>query len=72
VVAVTLTLLWFRAMGPVYVVAALVLGAAFIVRAAQLARETTPARAMQLFAFSNTYLALLFAAIAVDTLLRAT
>jgi protoheme IX farnesyltransferase len=71
VVAVTLSLLWFRDMGVVYVVAALVLGAVFIGRAVHLVREATPARAMQLFAFSNTYLALLFAAIAVDTLLRA-
>jgi protoheme IX farnesyltransferase len=71
VVGVTLSLLWFREMGAVYVVAALVLGAAFIGRAVHLVRETTPARAIKLFAFSNTYLALLFAAIALDTLLRA-
>jgi heme o synthase len=71
VVAVTLSLLWFDEMGALYAVAALVLGAAFVARAVQLVRETTPARAMQLFAFSNTYLALLFAAIALDTLIRA-
>jgi heme o synthase len=71
VVAVTLSLLWFAEMGALYAVAALVLGAAFVARAVQLVRETTPARAMQLFAFSNTYLALLFAAIAIDTLIRA-
>ena len=34
-------------------------------------RDATPKRAIRLFTFSNTYLALLFAAIAVDTLVRA-
>ena len=36
----------------------------------RLARDTTPAQAIRLFTFSNTYLALLFAAVAVDTLVR--
>jgi heme O synthase-like polyprenyltransferase len=36
-----------------------------------LRRDATPQRAMRLFTFSNTYLALLFAAIALDTLVRA-
>jgi protoheme IX farnesyltransferase len=71
VVAVTLSLLWFEAMGAFYVAAALALGALFIIRAVQLARGATPSRAIQFFTFSNTYLALLFAAIALDTLLRA-
>ena len=39
-------------------------------QAIRLARDTTPAQAIRLFTFSNTYLALLFAAVAVDTLLR--
>ncbi len=71
VVAVTLSLLGFADMGVLYIVAAIGLGAAFIVEALRLRRETTPARAIRLFTFSNTYLALLFCAIAVDTLLRA-
>jgi len=71
VVAVTLSLLWFEEMGAFYVAAAIVLGAVFIVRAVQLARDATPTRAIQFFTFSNTYLALLFAAIALDTLIRA-
>jgi protoheme IX farnesyltransferase len=71
VVAITLLLFQFEAMGVVYLVAAVGLGAAFVWQALTLRRDTTPQRAMRLFAFSNTYLALLFAAIAVDTLIRA-
>jgi protoheme IX farnesyltransferase len=71
VVAVTLLLFLFEAMGVVYLVAAVGLGAAFVWHAIALRRDASPQRAMRLFAFSNTYLALLFGAIAVDTLLRA-
>ena len=58
------------AVGPVYVVTAAIIGALFIAQAIRLARETTPAQAIRLFTFSNTYLALLFAAVAIDTLLH--
>jgi protoheme IX farnesyltransferase len=72
VVAVTFTLpLTTDDVGVVYVVTAAVLGALFIAQAIRLARDTTPAHAIRMFTFSNTYLALLFAAVAVDTLLRA-
>ncbi len=71
VVAVTLLLLEFETMGVVYIAAAVGLGAAFVWQAVALLRDASPQRAMRLFAFSNTYLALLFAAIAVDTLIRA-
>ncbi len=71
VVAVTLLLFRFEAMGIVYFAAAVGLGAAFVWQALALRRDASPQRAMRLFAFSNTYLALLFAAIAVDTLIRA-
>jgi heme o synthase len=71
VVGVTLLLFRFEAMGVVYFAAAIGLGAAFIWQAVALLRDSSPQRAMRLFAFSNTYLALLFAAIAVDTLIRA-
>jgi protoheme IX farnesyltransferase len=71
VVAITLLLFWFETMGVVYFVAAVGLGGAFVWQALALRRDATPRRAMRLFAFSNTYLALLFAAIAVDTLIRA-
>ena len=70
VVAVTLSLLFFESMGVVYVVSAIVLGALFVWQATKLLRDASPQRAMKLFMFSNTYLALLFAAIAVDTLVR--
>jgi protoheme IX farnesyltransferase len=70
VVAVTLTLLFVEPMGILYVVVAGGLGAVFVWQAALLGRDNTPKRAIKLFTYSNTYLALLFAAIAVDTLLR--
>jgi protoheme IX farnesyltransferase len=72
VVAITFTLpLTTDHVGPLYVSVAAVLGALFIGQAVRLARETSPARAIRLFTYSNTYLALLFAAVAVDTLIRA-
>jgi heme o synthase len=69
-VAITFALLRYEAMGGVYVAAALTLGALFLWRALRLRRDTSPREAMRLFSFSNTYLALLFAAIAIDTLVR--
>ena len=72
VVAVTFTLpLTTDGVGAVYLVTAAVLGALFIAQAVRLARDASPAQAIRLFTFSNTYLALLFAAVAVDTLLCA-
>ena len=71
VVAITFTLpAHHRQLGAVYLVTAAVLGVLFIGQAIRLARDTTPAQAIRLFTFSNIYLALLFAAIAVDTLVR--
>jgi heme o synthase len=52
--------------GPLYVVCALALGAVFVWLAERLLRETTPRRAMLLFHYSLLYLALLFAALALD------
>jgi protoheme IX farnesyltransferase len=52
--------------GPVYVVAALALGGGFVWLAERLRRETTPRRAALLFHYSLLYLALLFAALALD------
>ncbi|HEY2543502.1 MAG TPA: heme o synthase [Gaiellaceae bacterium] len=52
--------------GPVYVVAALALGGVFVWLAERLRRETTPRRAALLFHYSLLYLALLFAALALD------
>ena len=53
---------WF---GPVYVVAAAVLGSIFLWLAVRLRRETTPRHAAVLFHYSLLYLALLFSAAAV-------
>ena len=55
--------------GPVYVVCALALGAVFVGMAERLRRDTTPRRAMLLFHYSLLYLALLFAALALDSVL---
>jgi heme o synthase len=71
VVAVTLVLVAVAEMGWIYVGAAVVLGALFVVQALRLQRDATPQRAIKLFTFSNTYLALLFAAVAIDTLAHA-
>jgi protoheme IX farnesyltransferase len=57
-------------MGPIYWVAAIVLGGVFLASALQLYRERTEARAMRLFGWSITYLTLLFAAIAIDQLVQ--
>jgi len=52
--------------GPLYVAAALGLGAIFVVLAERLRRSTTPRRAALLFHYSLLYLALLFAVLALD------
>ena len=52
--------------GIAYVAAALALGAVFVWLAERLRRETTPRRAALLFHYSLLYLALLFAALALD------
>jgi protoheme IX farnesyltransferase len=66
-VAFTLVVgLW---LGPIYTVAAAVLGAVLIVLAALLRRDLSRARAQVLFHYSLAYLALLFVAAAVDPLL---
>ena len=57
-------------MGPLYWVAALVLGAGFLFSALRLQRDKTVARAMGLFGYSITYLTLLFAVMAIDALVR--
>jgi protoheme IX farnesyltransferase len=65
-VAVTLTPWAWGGAGPLYVVAALALGAAFVWLAERLRRDTTPRRAVLFFHYSLLYLALLFAALALD------
>ena len=68
-VLATTTLLPFlwHSVGDLYLGAALILDTVFIGLALQLMRETNPARAGRLFHFSLLYLAILFSAMAVDT-----
>ena len=68
--AVTLLFAPVAGMGPLYVVAAVALGATFTWFAVQLLREPTPKRAMRLFAWSISYISLLFGGMALDQLLR--
>lgn len=56
-------------LGLAYLVAALVLGAAFVWLALRLRRDASPRRAALLFHYSLLYLALLYVAMAVDPLL---
>jgi protoheme IX farnesyltransferase len=62
-------------MGPIYAVAAAVLGSLFLWRAYVLwrqgtAAEASTAQAIRLYRYSITYLTLLFAAVALDTVVR--
>jgi protoheme IX farnesyltransferase len=68
-VAVTLVPVVWGTLGAVYLVAALALGAWFVVLALRLRRALTPRRASVLFHYSLAYLALLFCAMAIDPLL---
>jgi protoheme IX farnesyltransferase len=68
--AVTLLFASVAHMGAIYVVSAIALGAYFVVEAVRLWRDPSNAAAMRLFKYSITYLTLLFAAVAVDALIR--
>jgi protoheme IX farnesyltransferase len=68
-VAFSLVPLAWGEFGAPYLVAAAALGAWFLRLAWALRRETTPKRASALFHYSLLYLALLFAALALDPLL---
>ena len=57
-------------MGLVFIAAAVILGAAFLWIALDLARAPSTGKAMRLFGFSITYLVLLFDAMAADQLIR--
>lgn len=71
VVGISLALPLVASTGILYLVSAAVLGVAFVAQAARLRRDVSPERAIAFFGLSNTYLALLFAALAVDVLIRA-
>jgi protoheme IX farnesyltransferase len=57
-------------MGAIYWTAAVVLGAHFVVIAVRLYRDRSSASAMRVFAYSITYVTLLFGAMAIDQLVR--
>jgi protoheme IX farnesyltransferase len=70
-VAVSLLLFPAARMGLIYLVAAVVLGVGFVWYALGVLRDTTDGRAaIRLFRFSISYLTLLFAAVAADSLIR--
>lgn len=70
-VAVSLLLLPVAGMGAIYLVAAVVLGALYLWGAVRLrAKASDGAAAIRLFRYSISYLTLLFAAVAVDALVR--
>ena len=69
IVLVAFTLVVGLWLGPVYTVAAAVLGGGFLALAWQLRRDTTPRRAAILFHYSLAYLALLFVAAAANPVL---
>ena len=66
----TLVLVPVAGMGPFYIVAAIVLGAGFCGLAVRVLRRLDTDSSMRLFAWSNAYVMLLFAAVAVDVLVR--
>ena len=73
ILLVVVSLLLFPAarMGLIYLVAAVVLGAGFVWYALRVQRDISDGRAaIRLFRFSISYLTLLFAAVAADSLLR--
>lgn len=67
-VLVSLALVIDPAIGPVYLVLAVLLGGWFLVETYRLRRD--PSRAMRVFALSNLYLTLLFGAAALDAFVR--
>jgi heme o synthase len=67
-IAISMLPVIWKTVSWLYLGAAIGLGAAFLILALSLRRETTPARARRLFSFSLAYLALLFVAMAVDPL----
>ena len=69
-VATTLVLAGVGHLGWLYVVAAIGLGAVFLLMAAGLWRRATPKAAMRLFSYSITYLTLLFVVMAVDVFVQ--
>jgi len=70
-VLVTFLLYPVARLGPVYLLSAGFLGAAFVMLAVRLQRQQTTAAAVRVFGYSIFYLGLLFAAMVADRLLQA-
>ncbi|HET6835143.1 MAG TPA: heme o synthase [Acidimicrobiales bacterium] len=68
--ALTLLFAPVAGMGDIYITAALALGAVFTWLTIGLLRDSSPQAAMRVFTWSITYITLLFAAIALDELVR--
>jgi protoheme IX farnesyltransferase len=68
-VACSLLLIPVADLGPIYGVAAVVLGAIFIAASVWLSRNATPANSMRVFGYSITYVTLLFGAMMLDVLI---
>jgi protoheme IX farnesyltransferase len=68
--ALTLVFGWTADLGPIYWVAAVVLGGVFTAMSVDVMRTESAAKAMRLFTFSITYITLLFAAMAADVIVR--
>jgi protoheme IX farnesyltransferase len=68
--AITLLFAPVAGMGAIYLAAALVLGGIFTLYSVRLVRDGSSQVAMRVFTWSITYISLLFAAIAVDELVR--
>jgi protoheme IX farnesyltransferase len=68
-VACSLVLVPVADLGPIYAVAAAVLGVIFIAATVWLSRNPTPANSMRVFGYSITYVTLLFGAMMLDVLL---
>ncbi len=66
--ACTLLFVPVAGMGWIYTASAIVLGMVFTMFAIQVLRRPEPALAMRLFGWSNTYVTLLFAAMAIDVI----
>lgn len=69
-VAMTLVLAPVGDLGLIYVVVAVVCGGLFLAGSIDLVRDPTPRRSMRLFAFSISYVTLLFGALTLDVLVR--
>ncbi len=67
--AITVAFSPIAGMGDLYLAASILLGGLFTYKAYGLVRDATPQRAIRLFAYSISYLTLLFAAMAADQLL---